>query len=70
MSIDRAARIAVAAVCGYEVAAIAGAPVPTLTAICSHCRWLIPAVVVAVAIHLWFTPPADLPTGRKVLPGG
>ena len=53
MTMDRAVRVIAAAAFGYEAAALAGAPVPSLTVICSRYRWLIPAVIAAAAVHLW-----------------
>ena len=62
----------VAAICSYEVAAIASGRVPTVTALCGRYRWLAPAVITALAVHLAQQPrpgtvplTADIPLGRS-----
>jgi hypothetical protein len=69
MNAALAARIALAAACCYEAAALAGAPVPTLTVICSRHRWLVPAVLVALALHLLRTPPPERSRSLRHVPG-
>jgi hypothetical protein len=43
---------AVAATCGYEVAAIATGRIPTLTMLADRHRWIAPILVAALAVHL------------------
>ena len=49
-------RLATAAVCGYECAAIVldREQVPTFSRIAGTHRWLAPALLIALAIHLWW----------------
>jgi len=46
----------VAAVCAFEVIAITTGKVPTVTMLCARNRWLAPAVLAALAIHLYKQP--------------
>ena len=59
----------VAAVCGFEIVAITTGKVPTVTMLCGRYRWLAPAVLVALAVHLYHQPnivtrPADIPEAQ------
>lgn len=47
---------AAAALCGYEVAAITSGRVPILTRLSRRHPWLGPALVVALAVHLYQQP--------------
>lgn len=44
------------AICGYECAAIATGRAPTVTALCGRYRWLGPAVLASLAVHLYMPP--------------
>ena len=46
----------VLALCGYECAALASGRMPPLTALCERYRALAPALVVALAVHLAWSP--------------
>ncbi len=46
----------VAAACGYEIAAITTGKTPTITMLCARHRWLAPAVLTILAVHLYRTP--------------
>lgn len=43
-------------ICGYEVCAIATGRTPTVTALCERYRWLGPAVLASLALHLYLPP--------------
>jgi hypothetical protein len=45
-------KLAAASLCAYEVGAITTGKVPTITNLCGRHRWLAPALVVALAVHL------------------
>lgn len=46
----------VAAVCIYEAASIAVGKTPTITMLCGRYRWLAPAVLATLAVHLYRQP--------------
>lgn len=46
----------VAAVCIYEAASIAAGKTPTITMLCARHRWLGPAVLAILAVHLYRQP--------------
>ena len=46
----------VALACGYEIAAITTGRTPTITMLCGRHRWLAPAVLAVLAIHLYRQP--------------
>jgi hypothetical protein len=46
----------VVAACGYEIAAIATGRTPTITMLCGRHRWLAPAVLAILAVHLYRQP--------------
>jgi hypothetical protein len=50
------ARWAAAAICGYEVTAIATGKVPTVTRLCQQHPVLAPALLTALAVHLYWRP--------------
>lgn len=50
------AKWAAAAICGYEVAAIATGRLPTVTRLCQRHRVLAPALLTALAVHLYWHP--------------
>jgi hypothetical protein len=39
--------------CGYEACAILTRRVPTVSALCARHRYLTPAVLVVLGVHLW-----------------
>lgn len=43
--------------CAYEVGAITTGKVPTITMLCGRYRWLAPAVIAVLAVHLYRQPP-------------
>ena len=47
----------VVAACSYEVAAITTGRAPTITMLCGRYRWLAPAVLAVLAVHLYRQPP-------------
>ena len=42
--------------CGFEIAAITTGRIPTITALCARHRWLGPAVLLTLAVHLYRVP--------------
>lgn len=54
--IGTAQRWMVVTACGYEIAAIATGKTPTITVLCARHRWLAPAVIAALALHLYRQP--------------
>ena len=46
----------VVAACGYEIAAITTGKTPTITMLCARRRWLAPAVLTILAVHLYRAP--------------
>jgi hypothetical protein len=52
----------VAAVCVYEAASIATGKTPTVTMLCARRRWLAPAVLAVLAVHLYRKPPIVTPS--------
>ena len=49
---SRLFRWAVAGCCGYEVVAITTRATPTISALCYRRKWLIPVILVGLAVHL------------------
>lgn len=47
----------VVGLCGYEVAAVTSGKWPPITALCERYKALAPALVLALAIHLAWSPP-------------
>lgn len=45
--------------CGYEIAAITTGRVPTFTQMSARHRWLAPAVLTVLAIHLYRQQPGE-----------
>jgi hypothetical protein len=45
------------AACGYEITAITTGRAPTITTLCGRHRWLAPAVLTILAVHLYRQPP-------------
>lgn len=52
----RHAKWGIAVACAYEVAAIAAGRTPTISDLCDRYRWLAPAVLAALAAHLYWHP--------------
>ena len=46
----------VVAACGYEITAITTGKAPTITMLCGRHRWLAPAVLTILAVHLYRQP--------------
>jgi hypothetical protein len=54
--LSRPLRWAVAAVCAYEVAAIATDRTPTVSHLCYRRRWLTPVILTGLGLHLVIKP--------------
>lgn len=52
-------RYLVAGVCAYEAASIVTNKFPTVSSLCWTRRWLIPTVLVGLAVHLLRPPESD-----------
>ena len=59
------ARWGVFAACLYEAVALASRRCPTFSAMAAKRKWLAPAILIALAIHLYRHPPAE-PAGEPV----
>lgn len=47
-------KVATAAACAYEAAAITWPHVPTISMLCGRHRWLAPCILSALALHLYW----------------
>lgn len=56
--LSRPLRWTVAAVCAYEVAAIATDRAPTVSQLCYRRRWLTPVILGGLGLHLVIKPPS------------
>lgn len=54
---------AAAGLCGYEVFTITTGRAPTITALCGRYRALGPALILALAVHLYRQPSVPRPAG-------
>jgi hypothetical protein len=53
-----------AGICAYEAAAITTGRIPTVTQVCTRCRWLGPVLVTVLAVHLYRQPKKEVAGGQ------